>query len=226
MKNQLSQTRNKIYLGIIVVSAIAIIILGAGYIGDRKRADQAAAPSSVAMKGSSDKVLVSVSTEVIEDGLENMGVLITQEYYFTQVETYTKEKKILNLVPSTSELVYSYDGAVMAGIDFEQIKITKDEESKTLSVDIPHSIIQAVTIDKDSFKVFSEKDSLWNPMKLEDYNDSLSEFEEAAKEKALENGIIERSDEQARALVENFIGNFPSANGYEIRFVWRNNYEP
>lgn len=101
----------------------------------------------------------------------------------------------------------------------------KNDDKKSITVKIPHSGIQAVTIDKDTFQIYSEKDSLWNPIKLEDYNMSLSEFEAAAKEKALENGILDRSDEQAKKLVENFINNFPSLSEYDISYEWRNDDE-
>ena len=37
-----------------------------------------------------------------------------------------------------------------------------------MKVVIPPSEIQNVDIDTSSFKVFSEKESLWNPIKLED----------------------------------------------------------
>jgi hypothetical protein len=141
------------------------------------------------------------------------------------VEKYTKEMKLFTFIPSSSEMMYSYDGAVMAGIDFEKIQIEKNDDKKSITVKIPHSGIQAVTIDKDTFQIYSEKDSLWNPIKLEDYNMSLSEFEAAAKEKALENGILDRSDEQAKKLVENFINNFPSLSEYDISYEWRNDDE-
>ena len=54
---------------------------------------------------------------------------------------------------------------------------------------------------------------------------SLTEFEDAAKEKALDNDILQKADDQAQKLVKNFISNFPSTAGYEIKFEWRNSYE-
>ena len=39
-------------------------------------------------KEKKDRVLISTSSDMIREGLSDMGVLITQEYYFTQVETY------------------------------------------------------------------------------------------------------------------------------------------
>ena len=135
--------------------------------------------------------MISVSTDTIQEGLANMGVLITQEYYFTQVETC---------------------------IDFAKIKAQTDEDRKTITVEMPASEVQSVTIDKDTFKIYSEKDSLWNPLKLEDYNISLVEFEKAATEKALESGILARSDDQARRLVREFIGSLPNTAAYTVVF--------
>ncbi|WP_029320426.1 DUF4230 domain-containing protein [Butyrivibrio sp. AE3004] len=209
-----------IYPAIIAISVILMIILVVSYVKNLQTSkDDALEKTPIAtLKPKEDKAVVTVNTETIREGLEGMGILMTQEYYFTQVEKYTKEKKIFDLIPSSSEMMYSYDGAVMAGIDFAKITIGKDDNRKTLNVNLPKSEIQAVTIDKDTFKVFSEKDSLWNPLKLEDYNMSLSEFEDAAKQKALDSGILERSDEQAKNLVLNFIKSIPQTKEYEIVF--------
>ena len=217
------KTKKRIYLGVIAVSIIAIVALGIDYRIRKKNAPKDGSYSGPVLnnKSDEDKVLVSVSTETIQDGLTDMGFLVTQEYYFTQVEKYTKEKKIFEFIPSSSEFIYSYDGAVMAGIDFEKIETKKDDKEKKLIVVLPKSQIHSVTIDKNTFKVYSEKDSLWNPLKLEDYNISLEEFENAAKQKAIDNGILDRSDEQVKSLITNFIGNFPAASDYEIVFDYK-----
>ena len=72
--------------------------------------------------------------------------------------------------------------------------------------------------DRNSFKKYSEKDYLWNAINIDDYNMSLVEYEESAKEKALDNGILEKSDEQAKLLVQKFLYNFPQIAGYDITF--------
>ena len=174
--------------------------------------------TTIEEKEKRDKVLISTNTAVIKDGLSNMGVLITQEYYFTQVETYSKEKNIFIVIPTRSGFTYSYDGNVVAGVDFGGISVKTDEDRKVITVDLPPSEIQSVNIDRDTFKIYSEKESLWNPLKLEDYNISLVDFEESAKAKALENGILERSDAQAQKLVREFIGSFPNASDYTVVF--------
>lgn len=211
---------NRIYIAVTAAALVLAAILLLNYEINRRaeESETVKTATTVAEKEKKDRVLISTSSETIRDGLSNMGVLITQEYYFTQVETYTKEKNIFLIIPSSSGFMYSYDGAVLAGVDFEKIGVQTDEDRKVVTVDLPPSEIQAVTIDRDTFKIYSEKESIWNPLKLEDYNISLAEFEDAAKEKALGSGILERSDQQAQKLVSEFIVSLPATNGYTVEF--------
>ena len=168
----LKKNSSRIYIGISVVAVIIALILCVDYARNRS-AEKSEATQTVTMKTEKEKrdnVVITVNTDTIQDGLQNMGVLITQEYYFTQVEKYTKEKTILKFITSQSEFTYSYDGSVMAGVDFEKIAITKEEDKKTITVDLPPSEIQAVVIDKDTFKIYSEKDSLSSPLTFSKIN--------------------------------------------------------
>lgn len=217
----MKKNRNTFYLTVTTSALVLALVLGVRYginLQTAKKAEPAQTVTSVAEKEKKDKVLISVNTETVRSGLAGMGVLITQEYYFIQVETYTKEKKLFNIIPSSSELVYSYDGSVMAGVDFRNIKVETDEKNKIIKVEMPASEIQDVKIDKSTFKSYSEKDSLWNSLNMEDYNISLAEFETAAKEKAVSDGILERSDKQAVSLVCSFISSLPNASNYTVQF--------
>ena len=211
---------NRIYIAVTAAALVLAAILLLNYEINRRaeEAETVKTATTIAEKEKKDRVLISTSSETIRDGLSNMGVLITQEYYFTQVETYSKEKNIFIVIPTRSGFTYSYDGAVFAGVDFEKIGVQTDEDRKVVTVDLPPSEIQTVSIDRDTFKIYSEKESIWNPLKLEDYNISLAEFEDAAKEKALGSGILERSDQQAQKLVSEFIVSLPATNGYTVEF--------
>ena len=210
---------NQFYIGVILICAALSLILCASFVSKRGQAPE---PEKTVTekpeKEKKDRVLISTSSEMIREGLSDLGVLITQEYYFTQVETYTKEKKIFYFIPTTSGFVYSYDGSVMAGVDFTKVRVETDEDRQVITVTLPASEIQFVNIDKNTFQIYSEKDSLWNHMGLEDYNISLIEFENTAREKALASGILDRSDSQAKRLVTEFIGSLPNASGYKIEF--------
>ncbi|MGX8686451.1 MAG: DUF4230 domain-containing protein [bacterium] len=220
--NFIKRHLNHFYIGVILTCAVLSVILCVSFTSGRGRERTPEPVQTVTerpKKEKKDRVLISTSSEMIREGLSDLGVLITQEYYFTQVETYTKDKKIFYFIPASSEFVYSYDGSVLAEVDFTRVHVKTDEDRQVIVVTLPASEIQFVKIDKSTFRIYSEKDSLWNPLNLEDYNISLIEFENTAREKALKSGILERSDAQAKRLVTEFIRSLPNASGYNIEFI-------
>lgn len=160
----------------------------------------------------------TISTEIIEDGLEELGLLITEEYYFTQVEEYENTKSWA-IFSSTSSFIYSYDGTVTAGIDCTKITVDKDDEKKEITITIPTAEIQTVEIDFDTFKVYEEKTGIWNKMGISNYNSSLVEFKKSAKEKALEKGIIEKANEGAVAMIKNFVNSVLDNDEYTVNYI-------
>ena len=58
-----------------------------------------------------------ITSSVIEDGLRDIGVLVTQEYYFTDVISFSSVKKLFRVEVPFTETSYlaSYDGVVTAG---------------------------------------------------------------------------------------------------------------
>ena len=91
-----------IYIVICIFLSIIIIWLLVGMLNNRNKTDNASLKDIVEKQ--SDKKLfddspvveeiVTVNTEIIKDGLKEMGTLITQEYYFTQVEEYKSTERV------------------------------------------------------------------------------------------------------------------------------------
>lgn len=162
-----------------------------------------------------------VSVETMEDGLRNMGFLVTQEYYFTDKLSFSSIKKLfktdIELKFTESSYLATYDGTVTAGVDFTAVRVEKDEE--TVTVHIPRSEIQSVTIDPESFELYSEKNGLGNPLSVEDFNSSLVELENSAREKALERGLLTKADENAQTVIRNFITGLLGADSFRLRIV-------
>ena len=215
-----------IYIVICIFLSIIIIWLLVGMLNNRNKTDNASHKDIVEKQ--SDKKLfddspvveeiVTVNTEIIKDGLKEMGTLITQEYYFTQVEEYKSTERVW-IFDSKASFIFSYDGVVTAGIDCNDIEITKDDEAKIINVKIPKSNIIGVNIDHDSFKIYEEKEGLWNKLDMTKYNNSIIEFENEAKNKAINKGIIDKADENAKTLIESFINSLIEDNVYSIEFV-------
>lgn len=166
-----------------------------------------------------------ITAETIQDGLRDLGVLVTGEYYFTEVADYSSKLsfKLWNSqvkVPgSESSFLISYDGVVTAGIDFGAVTVTRDEEVGRITVGIPRAAIQNIDIDPGSFQLRSETQSILNPVSVEDYNSSLIELENTAREKALERGLLERADENARAIIGNFILGITEADPVSVTYI-------
>lgn len=154
---------------------------------------------------------------IIEDGLNDMGFLITQEYYFTQVEEYTKEKQIA-FWTSKSSFTYSYDGIVEAGVDFSKVKVSANDKDKIITITIPDSEIHTVTIDENSFKEYDSDNKFWNPIKPKDLNNAQKEFKEKAKANAIDKGVLERADTQAETIIKNFVAQLIDMSEYSIEF--------
>ena len=213
--------------GVACLILLTIIIISMASVIRRKDASPSKGAIISEAEGSDQKLfdtadipekIVTVNTQIIEDGLRDMGVLITEEYYFTQVEEYSSSKKVL-IFDSKSSFTYSYDGTVSAGIDCNKVKIAKDDEAKTVNITIPKADIIGVNIDKESFKIYEEKEGLWNKTGIDDFNDSLMEFEDAAKKKALEKGIIDKADEGAQKLISSFVDSLIDNDEYTVTYV-------
>ena len=214
-----------VYGAICIVLLEVVVILVVGFMKNRDNEPT----QEVSRKNESDsgkklfddflkvEETVTINTEIIEDGLREMGQLVTEEYYFTQVEEYSSSKKIL-FFDSKASFIYSYDGVVSAGIDCNDVKIDKDDEAKKITIHIPEAEIYEVSIDYNSFKIFEEKEGLWNKTTITNYNDSLVEFEKAARSKADEKGIIDKANDGARKMVESFVASVIDTNEYTIEY--------
>lgn len=153
-------------------------------------------------------------------GLKNIGELATQAGYFTTVQTISKARDVLGVeVPGTrSNYVYSYDGTIKAGINFEEITLDVDEEKHIIHVTFPEFKILSTEIDDDSFILYNDGSNLFTSLKLEDVNQSNAELKKAAKESAIKNGILENARANAEVLVKGFLASMYDLSVYTIDF--------
>jgi len=107
---------------------------------------------------------IAVLNETISSGLKEMGELITAEYYFSSSET-VQDVKVLDLsslgidfktnIPLTSNsFTYSYDGEIMAGIDFKGIEVNVDKENNVIKIKLPEAKIISSSVDPDSYQFY------------------------------------------------------------------------
>ena len=162
-----------------------------------------------------------ITSSVIEDGLRDIGVLVTQEYYFTDVISFSSVKKLFRVEVPFTETSYlaSYDGVVTAGIDFGKVSVVKDDAAGKIVVTLPPAEILNVDVDPETFELYSERTGLGNPLSVEDFNDSIVTLESNVRQKALDKGLLVKADENARAVVRNFIAGLVDTGVYSVVFA-------
>lgn len=222
--------RSKTKLYVVSIVIVSVLVLGVIVLWLARRGQESAPEQSLTSETLSvptPKVIIrnvgkKITAQTLQDGLNDMGVLVTAEYYFTDVISYTSVIRLFNTIElGITETNYcaAYDGTVNAGIDFSGVTVEMDDALGTVVVRVPAAEIFDVDIDTDSFRLISEKSGLGNPVSVADFNSSLAELEKTASEKALERGVLEKADENARLIIRGFVGSLVDLSRYTVSCV-------
>lgn len=172
-----------------------------------------------------------ITGEEIQAGINDLSELNTADYYFTRVESSSDQRtcdwfEIFGIeefnVPLTSNLyVYSYDGEIKAGIDFNKVKVEKDDETKIVSIKCPKAKITNSLIDPDSFKCYEKKNNILNPLDPGTMSEGIKDMLKAEEDKAVAGGLLTRAQDNAKIILEDFVRNMCESKDYkiEINFV-------
>ena len=163
-----------------------------------------------------------ISSRTVEFGLRNIGELATQAGYFTNVQTISDSRELFGItMPFTQKrYVYSYDGVVKAGINFEQVNLSLDAQTRTVTVTLPHARILSITVDENSFQVYDETKNIFNTLKIGDHNQAMIAMKQEITEKATANGILTNAEANAELLITGFLrGTYPE-DQYTIVYNW------
>lgn len=169
---------------------------------------------------------VNLSGKTIAYSLNKLGQLKTAEYHYTHVENYDSDRIINGFaVPFTNaKFIYSYDGVVSAGIDFSKIQVDKKEH--TISITLPSAQIIGSEIDEESFKLYDERNNIFNPIGVKDINDSFANMKSIEETNAIDKGLLIWADDNAKTLIKSFIQNTYDSEDYEIIFESKQTENP
>ena len=102
-------------------------------------------------------------------------------------------------------------GPVFAQVAEEQkdvayfAKVDVDENSKTIKVTLPESKVLSNELDLKSLKVYDEKNSIFNPVKVKEYSEFTQSGKENAEKDARESGVFEQSKEVAKKIITDLL---------------------
>ena len=167
-------------------------------------------------------VAPKIELEIINKEIRDIGELATVEYLFTDAARYSDSKQIKNWnVPLTEKsFTLKWDGVIKAGIQVNAISVEVDEEEKKLIVSMPAAEILSYSVDNDSIEVLDEKSNMFNPITVEDKVKLDGKTEAAMKERAIENGLLEKAKKNAENIISNLLRANPAvADIYSIEFI-------
>lgn len=151
----------------------------------------------------------TLAGETIQSEIREIGELITAEYFYTHAEDFENIKTMFGMkLPFTkTSVVYMVDGSIKAGIDFAKVTVEVDDEAKTVKITLPESRVIASEIDHDSFSLVNEKEGWFNELSTEDVNRTFAHVKELEEQKSIDNGLLERADENAKRVITSFVKN-------------------
>lgn len=168
-----------------------------------------------------------ITGEEIEAGIRNIKEMHTASYNFTRVQRFYNVKRAdlsvigidLNFdIPGTKKsFSFSYEGQVTAGIEFDKVKVIKDEENKVIYVELPEPVLFDPIIDTASYEFYEVDNSLFNPIEPEDYAVALDELVNAERANAQNSTVLIDARDNAMNLISGFVKGI--ASSYRIEFV-------
>lgn len=162
---------------------------------------------------------------LLDFGFRDVGFLVTQEWYGKMLEVSSKDRKLFDTIsiPFTeSKIIFSMDIEVLAGINFEKIeyKIIEENKKKKIIINLPHSVIYIKYPVDGTFESYLESESWFTNINSKDQQKLRDNITQEGEKKAIESGILNKADENAKRIITNMIKANKSTKDYEIEFKY------
>lgn len=161
-----------------------------------------------------------ITGQQVREELASLQELVTKEYLYTNADQYQNQSQVtirdwdINIPLTGKSFLLAYDGRIKAGVDLSRTEIQVDEERRTITVTLPASEILSHEIFEDDIRVFDEKDSLFNKITIDNYNEFVAEQKKVMEQKAVDLGLLTEADQEARSSVNAFLSIMPGMDSY------------
>ena len=161
-----------------------------------------------------------VASRTVELGFKDVGKLVTQEAYYTNIQVIDNTRELFGYtVPGTrTKVIFSFDGMVQAGIDFEKVTVETDNDSRIIIIGLPEAEIFTVVVDENSLQIYDESESIFTPLSVVAYQESRVKLQSEVREKAIANGMLENAAKNAQNIISEFVKGIGEYADYTIQF--------
>lgn len=164
-------------------------------------------------------VTPTIDLQVLHTKIDGISELATVEYLFTDAAMFSASRHLFDMsVPLTEKsFIVQWDGTIKAGVDLKQVRLSLNEPTsggdtpdsdnplKEIIVFMPPAKILSYEIDDDSVKVLNESSNIFNPITVDDKVSFDAETKDSMKRRAIENGLLEKAQENAKEILKQLI---------------------
>lgn len=159
------------------------------------------ASASLVVKNISKKSVPEIISKTTLEKIINVSDLSTFEAVYNGIAKVANEENSEKV-----DYYVSYDAKVKAGIDFEKVEITVDNENKVISIKLPEIKITDVNVDITSLDYIFENDKAnTSTVSEQAYKKCI---EDVKNESSSENAIYELAEQNAKNIIEALISPF------------------
>ena len=190
---------------ILLIMLTLLLICGAvlaAFLCGLRQASQAAEPQ--------------ITGDLLASRLRSVQELVTVSYYYTNMGRFENQVDFYGWkVPfTTKSFIVSYDGVIKAGVDLEKLQVSIGDGEVTVT--LPESRIISHEIPEDSLEVFDESDNLFNHITIEDYTAFTRDQKSAMEQRAVDGGLLDRANQEARTAVDSLLRIMPGLEEYTL----------
>ena len=151
-----------------------------------------------------------MSAVVLENRLTEISEFASLTYSYTNMAEFENSKDFYGIkVPfTTKSFIIPYDGTIKAGVDLDKAEV--DVSGKKITVTLPAAEILSHEIDEDSLEIFDENTSIFNPLKVSDYNTFNKEQKAEMEKEATDKGLLTEAGKKAADAIDDFISQLGS----------------
>lgn len=163
-----------------------------------------------------------IELDIIQSEIDSIGELASIEYLFTDCAVYSDSKHLKKWkIPVTEKsFAVKWDGVIKAGIELEQVSVEAGEDEKSIVIFLPKAKILSYEVNQDTYEVVYEKDNIFNNLTIKDKVGLDKKTEEAMKERAIENGLLEKAQANAEDILFRLVNSLPGVkDNYTIVFT-------
>ena len=162
---------------------------------------------------------------IVLEEIKNVRELATFRKNFKSTIFFTEASQLpffnARIPGTTRKFSMDYVGTIVCGCDLNEIHITQDGNSNRVKITVPQIKILDIYADVNSFMINHQKSGIFAPnIKIEEQNEWIAQDLKSQEQAAIDEGILERSDENIRQVLNSIIESKGLNENFEVEIVF------